>query len=164
MIRFSVSATTRSPRAHEQNGIHYHFLSKEEFQKFADEGAFLEWEEVYDGLMYGTLKSAVEDVVNSGYFCLLDIDVKGALNVKRQFADEALCLFIKAPSIQVLEQRLSERGTESSESLKRRLAKAREELSYAEEFDHIVVNEMLADAYAEVKSIIKPFIQQEHVR
>jgi guanylate kinase len=109
-IRFSVSATTRKPREGEKNGVHYFFLSREEFRKKADSGEFLEWEEFYNGTMYGTLRTVVENDLNKGYFVLLDIDVLGAKNVKEMYGDEALAIFITPPSIDVLKQRLIATG------------------------------------------------------
>ncbi|MDZ7807855.1 MAG: guanylate kinase [Gracilimonas sp.] len=114
-LKFSVSATTRPPRKGEENGIHYHFLSDQEFDKKISLGDFLEWEEFYGGKKYGTLRSEVDKQLNSGYFVLLDIEVKGAVNIKQIYGDECLSLFIKPPSIDILKQRLTDRGTEDDE-------------------------------------------------
>ncbi len=157
-LSFSVSATTRNPREGEQNGIHYHFLSPDDFNSKIDTGDFLEWEEFYGGKRYGTLRSEVDKKLNSGYFVLLDIEVKGALNVKRVYGEESLSIFIKPPSFDVLRQRLIERGTESEESLVLRLERAIKELDYADQFDRIIVNDDLDTAYRELKEAVSQFM------
>lgn len=156
-IKFSVSATTRAARNGEINGKDYYFLSNEEFDHRVDEKLFLEWE-FYSGNKYGTLRSEVDKLLESGYFPLLDIEVKGALNVKNLYDDDCVSIFIQPPSIQVLEQRLKKRGTETSFSVDKRLTRAKKEMKYAEHFDHLVVNDDLETAYSEVKAIIEPFI------
>lgn len=158
-LEFSISATSRQPRGAEQDGREYYFLSPEEFQKRVDDGEFVEWEEVYQGTCYGTLRSEVERVVEQGKNLIMDIDVKGAVNVKKQFGDEALALFIEPPCIEVLEQRLRSRNTDTDESIAKRLHKAEFELSYAPEFDRCVINDRLPDAVAEVKQAIKEFTE-----
>src|SRR5699024_4880678 len=135
-VRFSVSATTRSPRPGEIEGKHYQFLNESEFEEKADSGEFLEWEEIYNGTKYGTLRKTVENELKKGYFVLLDIDVLGALNVKKKFGDRALGIFIAPPSLDTLRQRLIDRGSETDQSLKRRLDRAKEEMLYADKFDH----------------------------
>ena len=157
-LKFSVSATTRNPREGEENGTHYHFLSPEEFQHRIDSDDFLEWEEFYGGSRYGTLRSEVDKILNSGYFILLDIEIKGALNVKQIYGNESLSLFIQPPSFEVLEQRLRERGTETEETLALRLERAKEELETADKFDRIIINDDLETAYNEVKSIVSNFM------
>jgi guanylate kinase len=157
-IRFSVSATTRKPREGEKNGVHYFFLSREEFRKKADSGEFLEWEEFYNGTMYGTLRTVVENDLNKGYFVLLDIDVLGAKNVKEMYGDEALAIFLTPPSIDVLKQRLIARGTETEQSLQTRLERAEKEMAYASHFDTVVVNDDLETAYGEIKKTVSNFI------
>jgi len=159
-IAFSVSATTRQPRKDETDGLHYHFISEKEFQEKISHDEFLEWEQVYDGTYYGTLRSDIENLRNKGYFTLLDIDVKGALNIKQQFKGEALGIFIKPPSIEVLEQRLKNRGTDSERKIRERLKKSKSELLYAGRFDNVVVNEKLDKAYGKVKEIVEKFMNR----
>lgn len=154
-LGFSVSATSRAPRAGEQNGREYFFLSTAEFDRRIAAGEFVEWEEVYAGTKYGTLRQEVERVLDSGHNLIMDIDVKGALNVKRQFGDTALSIFILPPSVEELEQRLRGRNTDSEESLRKRIEKAEYELGFADRFDCRVVNDNLEAAVAEVAGLIK---------
>jgi len=156
-IKFSISATTRPPRNDEKEGREYYFLSEEQFEERAGNGEFLEWE-YYNGHRYGTLRSEVDKLLESGYFPLLDIEVKGALNIKDIYGDDCVAIFIRPPSIEELEKRLIKRGTESETSMKRRIEIAEEELTYADNFDFVVVNDELDEAYDRVKSIIKHFI------
>ncbi|MEX2601636.1 MAG: guanylate kinase [Balneolaceae bacterium] len=157
-IRFSVSATTRPPRTGEKDGVNYHFLTHEKFQEKIDAGEFLEWEEFYNGNRYGTLRSDVENQRDKGYFVLLDIEVFGATRVKKMYGEEALSIFIKPPSLDELKKRLEARGTETEESLKTRLERAGEELTYASRFDRIVVNDDLDEAYRQVKLAVTEFM------
>ncbi len=157
-LKFSVSATTRTPREGEADGTHYHFLPRPKFDELIEEKAFLEWEEFYGGTRYGTLRSEVDKKLNSGYFILLDIEIKGALNVKRIYGDESLGIFIKPPSFEVLKQRLIARGTESEETLQLRLERAKKELEYADQFDRIIINDDLETAYAQVKEAVTDFL------
>lgn len=157
-IRFSVSATTRKPRPHEIDGKDYHFLSHSEFDKLVEEGAFLEYESFYNGKKYGTLKSEVEKELNNGYFCLLDIEVVGASNVKNIYKDQALAIFIKPPSIKDLRQRLLNRGTETGDTIKERLERVEYELSFENKFDVTVVNDDLNRAYKKVQHLVQTFI------
>jgi len=159
-LKFSVSATTRPPRKGEEHGKHYYFLSEADFDTKIKEHAFLEWEEFYGGKKYGTLRSEVDKKLNSGYFVLLDIEVKGAVNVKDIYGSECLSLFIKPPSTKVLKQRLTNRGTEDEETLALRLERAKEELTYADQFDQIVINDDLDTAYEEVKQAVSNFMNQ----
>lgn len=154
-LRFSVSATSRSPRGEEQNGREYYFLTPEEFDRRVAAGDFVEWEEVYSGTKYGTLKSEVERVLESGKNVIMDIDVKGALNVKRQYGDGAVAIFVAPPSLEELERRLRGRGTDSAESVTKRLEKAEYELTFRPQFDACVVNDNLDHAVSEVASIIE---------
>jgi guanylate kinase len=156
-IKFSVSATTRPPRKGEVDGKDYYFLSNGEFDQKIEADEFLEWE-YYSGNRYGTLQSEVDKLVESGYFPLLDIEVNGALNVKSIYKSEAISIFIEPPSIDVLEERLSNRGSETHESLRKRLKRATMEMSYSDHFDYAVVNDDLDAAYTEVKEIVEPFI------
>lgn len=157
-LRFSVSATTRPPRKGEKNGVDYHFLSRKEFDRRAAEGAFLEWEEFYNGQRYGTLRSDVENHLNNGYFILLDIEVLGAENVKKMYGNEALAVFLSPPSLDILKARLEARGTESKEMITTRLQRAQKEMACADRFDKIVINDNLEQAYRELKEIISTFI------
>lgn len=154
-LDFSVSATSRKPRGKEVHGRDYYFLSPEDFRSRVENGDFVEWEEVYSGTMYGTLRSEVERVVNTGRNLIMDIDVKGAINVKREFGNDALALFVAPPSIEVLESRLRGRNTDSEESVKKRLEKAEYELSFAPRFDYTIVNDMLPDAVNKISEIIR---------
>jgi guanylate kinase len=151
---FSISATTRSPRAHEQHGKDYYFLKQEEFKTRIEAGAFLEWEEVYEGLFYGTLRAEVDRLRDAGKQVLFDVDVKGGINIKQAYGPEAVSFFIQPPSLQVLRQRLEARGTNSPEDIERRCAKAAYELQFAEHFDHIILNDELEEAVAEVSEIL----------
>jgi guanylate kinase len=162
IIRFSVSATTRKPREHEVHGVNYYFLTVDEFDKKVEQGDFLEHETFYNGTRYGTLKSDVEKQLKNGYFILLDIEVNGAKNIKDQFGDECLSIFVKPPSIGVLESRLRNRGTESEESLKIRLERVQMELEQADTFDALVINDELDNAYNQLKSIVEPFLKSTH--
>ncbi len=158
LIKFSVSATTRPPRPHEVNGVDYYFLSPGEFQEYIDAGEFLEWEEVFNNYRYGTLRTVIEKKLKDGYFPLLDVEVYGALNIKQQFGDRCLSFFIKPPSIEILKERLANRGTETDKSITYRLERAKEELELAPKFDHVIINDQLDRAYNEIKSIVKPFL------
>lgn len=156
-VKFSVSATTRLPREGEVDGKDYFFLTDEEFDEKVDNDAFLEWEE-YSGHKYGTLRSEVDKLMKSGYFPLLDIEVKGALNIQKLYNSEAISIFIKPPSMEELKKRLDNRGSENEKSLQKRLKRAEMEMSHADDFDFVVVNDDLETAYAEVKKIVEPFI------
>lgn len=157
-IKFSVSATNRPPREGEVDGVHYHFLTTENFREFIDNDKFVEWEEVYPGRFYGTLCSEVERLLELGHNVILDIDVKGALNVKRLYGDNAVTIFIQPPSIDELRRRLEKRGTDSPELIEVRVGKAEYELGFAPEFDEVVVNDNLEDAVKETSEIIENFI------
>ena len=156
-LGFSISATSRKPRGAEVNGKDYFFLSEEEFQKKIDGGEFVEWEEVYAGTRYGTLQSAVERVTGSGSHLIMDVDVKGALNIKKRFGNDAVAIFVMPPDIATLEHRLRSRGTDSAETIERRLAKAEFEMGFAPQFDTVVVNDSLPRAVAEVADKIRAF-------
>ncbi len=157
-LSFSISATSRSPRGREQHGKDYYFLSSEEFKARVAGDELLEWEEVYAGTYYGTLRSEVERIWAQGKVVVFDIDVVGALNLKRQFGDRALALFVQAPSVEILEQRLRGRGTDSEEKIQQRVAKATIEMARAPEFDKVVVNDDLDTAKAEALAILKDFL------
>lgn len=157
-LGFSVSATSRTPRAGEENGREYYFLSQQEFHERIAQGDFLEWQEVYSGTLYGTLREEVQRMWRNNMVVLFDIDVKGALNVKRELGDAALTIFIAPPSLDVLRERLENRGTESPESIKKRLARAEEEIGYASRFDITIVNDVLDEAVDEAQRAIQPFL------
>lgn len=155
---FSISATSRAPRGAEKDGVDYYFLSLEEFQQRVAEDAFLEWEEVYPGQCYGTLKTEVEKSWSVGDAVAFDIDVVGGKNLKAQFGDQALALFIQAPSVEELEHRLVARGTDSPEKIKLRIEKASWEMNQSEYFDHIIINDDLDRAKAEAKKLLVDFL------
>lgn len=157
-LGFSVSATSRAPRGKEEHGREYYFISQEEFKNLVAKGEFVEWEEVYPGTCYGTLRSEVERVIKSGKNLVLDIDVAGGVNVKKIYGEQALSIFIEPPSMEELESRLRGRATDSDEVINKRLSKAKFELSYASQYDAIVVNDDLQVAVAEVRALIEKFI------
>lgn len=160
-LEFSISATSRQPRGEEQNGREYYFLSPEEFAYRVKKGDFVEWEEVYAGTCYGTLASEVERVIENGNNLIMDIDVKGALNVKRHYGDKALSIFILPPSKEELERRLRSRQTDSEEAIAKRLAKADYELDFAPQFDIRIVNDNLGTAVNETVDAISGFVVKE---
>lgn len=159
-LHFSISATSRPPRGTEKNGVEYFFLSPEEFKTLIAKGEFLEYEEVYKDRFYGTLKSQVDAQLERGENVVCDVDVLGGQNIKAYYGDKALSLFIQPPSIEVLKQRLESRGTDAPEVIKDRLARAEFELSYADKFDKVVVNDNLEDAQNEALSLIKTFLEK----
>jgi len=156
--RFSISATSRKPRGSEQDGVEYYFLTEEDFRKRISEGDFLEYEEVYPGCFYGTLRSEVDRTLDRGENVILDIDVQGGLNVKKIYGDRALTLFIQPPSIERLRERLERRGTDAPEVIERRLAKAETELSFAPKYDAIVVNDDLEEACQSAARVVEDFL------
>ncbi len=156
---FSVSAATRPPRAHEKNGFDYYFMSVEEFKKRIVNNEFVEWEEVYKDNFYGTLKAEVDRIWAKGNIVLFDVDVNGGINLKKYFGKKALSIFIMPPSIEVLEERLRKRGTETEEAVTMRIAKAHKEMQFHNDFDQIVLNDDLVtaqnDAYQKIIQFIK---------
>lgn len=160
-LKFSVSAASRAPRGDEKNGVAYWFISADEFRKRIADNEFVEYEEVYPGSFYGTLKSEVERIWDNGDAIIFDVDVKGGVNLKKYFGDRALSVFIQAPSVEVLRQRLVSRATDSPEAIERRVAKAAEEMTYADKFDHIIVNDDLQKAYADAEKLVDDFMGQE---
>jgi guanylate kinase len=157
-LGFSISASTRDKRGRtESHGMDYYFLSPEEFKKKIDDDAFVEWEEVYEGNFYGTLKSEIERIWNNGKNVIFDVDVKGGLNLKKYFGDLALSVFVKVPSMDMLQERLKERGTESAESMSRRLFKANFEMSFQDKFDVVLVNEHLDKSLKEAQGLYDSF-------
>lgn len=157
-LAFSVSACTRKQRPGEVHGKDYYFLSPEEFKSKIEDGAFVEWEEVYENGFYGTLKSEIERIRNSGKNVLFDVDVEGGLSLKKIYQKDALAIFIMPPDEEVLETRLRSRGTEDEESLQKRLSKAKKELSYYSKFDKVILNDVLEHAVEEAHSCVKKFI------
>jgi len=160
-LAFSVSATTRSPRGNEKNGIDYFFLSVEDFKKRISLGEFVEWEEVYQDLYYGTLISELERIWNEGNHVLFDVDVKGGISLKKLFGERALSLFIMPPSVEELEKRLTDRGTDSREKISMRVSKAAEELELADQFDDIIINDDLETAKRETLTTVRKFLAKK---
>ncbi|MES2679806.1 MAG: guanylate kinase [Bacteroidota bacterium] len=160
-IEFSISATSRPKRGVEQNGKDYYYLSVDDFKEKVANNEFLEWEEVYAGTHYGTLKIEVERIWAKGKAVIFDIDVEGGLNLKNQFKQDALAVFVMPPSIKILEERLHSRSTDSKESIARRISKAEKELKTAELFDVFILNENLADAFVKAEEIVKGFLGME---
>ena len=157
-LEFSVSACSRPKRAGEREGVDYYFLSPEEFKQKIEEGAFLEYEEVYPGSYYGTLKSELERIWQKDRHVMFDVDTIGGMRVKDIFKNNALSVFIKPPDVKTLEERLRARGTETEETIRKRMARAEFELSFADKFDRVVVNDSLEKAVKEVKTYILDFI------
>lgn len=158
-LEFSVSATTRPPRGNEKNGVDYYFLTKEIFEEKIKKNEFVEWEEVYTGNYYGTLKSEVERIWKSGKHVVFDVDVKGGIQLKKIYNTQALSVFIMPPSIHTLEKRLRERGTETAESIHTRVQKAFYELDFYKTFDALIVNENLPKALKDAEKIIAHFLK-----
>ena len=159
-LSFSISATSRAPRGTEQNGVEYFFLTPEEFKQRIANNEFLEYEELYKDRFYGTLKAQVEKQLAAGQNVIFDVDVVGGCNIKKFYGDRALSVFIQPPSLEELRKRLTGRGTDAPEVIESRLAKATFELSYAEKFDVVIVNDNLEKAQAEALKTIRDFIQQ----
>ena len=159
-LAFSVSATTRAPRGAEQDGVDYHFISPAAFETHIKQNDFLEYEMVYEGLYYGTLKSELERIWTEGKMPILDIDVKGAIAIQKQLGDQALSIFILPPSIEVLKERLTKRNTDSEEKMQMRLDKAAYEISFSDQFNAVVKNEVLDTACEETASLIQGFISK----
>ncbi len=157
-LAFSVSATTRSRRANEEEGKDYYYTNVQKFKELIAGGAFLEWQEVYENQFYGTLKSEVERLWKMGKNVVFDIDVKGALNVKREFSEQTLTVFIKPPSEEVLIERLKKRKSESEESLQKRIAKATFELSFEDKFDKVLVNDDLTTALQQAENFVRNWL------
>lgn len=160
-LRFSVSATNRAPRTGESDGVHYHFLTTQQFRDAIADGKFVEWEEVYPGRYYGTLRSELEQAIENGENIILDIDVKGALNVKKLFGSQAITLFIMPPSIAELRRRLTARGTDSDDIISERIGKAEYEISFADNFDRSIINDDLPVAIAQTERAITAFLNAE---
>ena len=159
-LSFSDSATTRQRREHEVDGKDYHFMDPNDFLERAKKGEFIEWEEVYKGQYYGTLYSEVERIWGAGGNVIFDIDVIGGLNLKKILGDRALSIFVKAPSVDVLEARLRKRSTETPEKIEQRVPKAHEEMAFEPRFDNVIVNEDLNTALVEAEHIVRAFLLQ----
>jgi guanylate kinase len=157
-LEFSVSATSRSPRPNEVHGKDYYFLPQTEFQQKIQNEEFLEWEEVYSGIYYGTLKSEVERIRNQGKNVIFDVDVVGGLNIKKYYGNDALAVFVMPPSVDELKNRLLGRSTETGERIKMRIEKAEYELSFAKQFDFNLVNDNLEQTFAEAKKLVSNFL------
>jgi guanylate kinase len=157
-LAFSISAATRQPRGQEKDGVDYFFMSETDFRKKIDEDAFVEWEMVYAGKYYGTLKSELERIWSEGRVPLLDIDVKGAVNVQKQYPGQTLSMFIEPPSLEELRRRLESRGTETPASLSDRLNKANYELGFKENFNFVIINDLLPRACSEAEEILIRFL------
>lgn len=160
-LAFSVSATSREPRPNEEHGKDYYFISKEEFQQKISNGEFLEWEEVYKGIFYGTLKSEVERIRNEGKNVIFDVDVVGGLNIKKFYGDDALAVFVQPPSVAELRKRLVNRSTEPEEKIAMRIAKAEHEMSFAPQFDVVIVNGKLEEALKEAEKVVSRFLSPQ---
>lgn len=159
-LYFSISCTSRAPRGTEQNGVEYFFLSPEEFRSRIENNEFLEYEEVYENRFYGTLKEQVEHQREAGQNVVFDVDVKGGCNIKQYYGDEALSLFIQPPSIDELRRRLEGRATDTPDAIEARIAKASYELTFAERFDRVIVNDDLETAKAETYAVVKEFLSR----
>jgi guanylate kinase len=160
-LAFSVSATSREKRPGEQHGMHYYFISPAEFKKKIRENAFVEWEEVYPGHFYGTLKNEVERLLNEGKNVIFDIDVKGGMNIKRFYPGRTMSVFVQVPGLDELKKRLKERNTETEEKINLRLSKAREEWQFAPQFDVILMNADLPVAIKEAYRLVKDFLHEK---
>ena len=160
-LEFSISATSRAPRGQEKHGVEYYFYSADEFRSMITEDKFVEYEEVYAGSFYGTLRSEVERIWAKGHAIVFDIDVQGGVNLKRIFGEQALSVFIQAPSVDILRERLIGRGTDTEEAIERRVAKAASEMEFAAgKFDYVLVNDDLATAKAEAEKVIAGFLAE----
>ena len=158
-LEFSISATSRVPRGNETDGVDYYFFSTEEFKTRIANDEFLEYEEVYSGTYYGTLKNEIERITSNGKNIVFDVDVVGGLNIKKLYGDKALAIFIQPPSIEELKNRLIKRGTDSAEKIDVRVAKAEEEMGYAKDFDIIIINEDLEQAIHNTKIALTNFLK-----
>ena len=158
-LAFSISATSRAPRGEEVDGKDYYFISLKEFKNKIKNDKFIEWEEVYTNHYYGTLKEEIMQIWDSGKSVVFDVDVIGGLNLKKFFAEDALAIFVQPPSLEILEERLRSRATESEEKIKQRLAKAKRELAKAHDFDTILVNNKLEEAFKEAEELVVNFLK-----
>jgi guanylate kinase len=160
-LGFSISASTRDKRGRtEQNGKDYYFLTPEEFKRKIDENAFIEWEEVYEGNFYGTLKDEIQRLWDEGKHVIFDVDVKGGVNLKKYFGDKALAIYVKVPSLEILHERLKDRGTETEESLSRRLYKAKFESTFEDKFDVTILNDDMQKSFEEAEQMVGVFLSK----
>lgn len=160
-LEFSISATSRAPRGQEKHGVEYYFYSADEFRSMITEDKFVEYEEVYAGSFYGTLRSEVERIWAKGHAIVFDIDVQGGVNLKKIFGNQALSIFIQAPSVEILRTRLVGRGTDTEEAIERRVAKAASEMEFAAgKFDYTLINDDLQTALAEAENVVKGFLSK----
>lgn len=159
-LGFSISATSRAPRGEEKHGKEYFFMTEAEFKDRVGKGHFVEWEEVYPGVCYGTLESEVSRITKTGKNLIMDVDVKGALNIKKRYDSEVLSIFVMPPNKEELEKRLRSRGTDNEETIRRRLEKSEYEMSFSPEFDYVVVNDNLEEAVNGVEKRIREFINK----
>lgn len=160
-LEFSISATSRAPRGQEKHGVEYYFFSADKFRQLIAEDSFVEFEEVYAGSFYGTLKSEVDRIWAKGHTIIFDIDVQGGVNLKKFFGEKALSVFIQAPSVEILRERLVGRGTDTEEAIERRVAKAASEMEFAEgKFDYVLINDDLQTAKAEAEKVIGDFLRK----
>lgn len=158
-LKFSISAASRAPRGSEQNGVEYYFMSADSFREKIAADQFVEWQEVYAGSYYGTLKSEVERIWNEGKVIIFDVDVQGGYNLKKYFGDQALSVFIQAPSVDILRQRLISRATDSAEAIEKRVGKAQEEMDFAKgKFDYTLINDELDKAFADIEKVVGDFL------
>jgi guanylate kinase len=160
-LEFSVSATSRPIRPGEVNAREYHFISTDEFRSKIDRGELLEWQEVYPGSYYGTLKSEVDRIHGNGHIPIFDVDVVGGLNIKKMYGRDALAIFVQPPSYEILEQRLIARATDSKESLKKRLDKVKWELEFADKFDAVIINDRIEKAFLDAVEIVHNFLDND---
>lgn len=158
-LAFSISATSRKPRGAEVDGVEYYFLDEASFRTKIADGEFLEYEEVYSGTFYGTLKSELDRIASQGKYTVFDVDVKGGVRIKQLFGEDALSIFIMPPSMEVLEARLRSRSTDSEESIQKRIARAELEIAYSEQFDKVIVNDKLEDSIAETAAALSSFLK-----
>lgn len=159
-LEFSVSATCRAPRGTEKHGQEYYFFTEDEFRAKISNNEFLEWEEVYPGCFYGTLQSELDRIWSKGHTVVFDVDVKGGINIKKKFGDNALSVFIQPPSVEELKKRLLGRGTDDADKIEQRVAKAEYEMSFADQFDTIIVNDNLENAQAEAEGKVHMFLEK----
>ncbi len=159
-LQFSISATSREPRKGEAHGVNYYFFTEDDFRKAVADGRFVEWEEVYPGRFYGTLRSEIDRITSAGHNVIMDVDVKGGVNIKRIMGADALSVFVQPPSVETLRQRLEARATDTPEQIEQRVAKAEYEMAFAAQFDRTVVNDDLHTAVEDVRKLVKDFISE----
>ena len=159
-LEFSISATSRAPRGTERDGVDYYFLSPDEFRRRIAAGEFVEWEEVYRDNYYGTLKSELTRIWGKGHAVILDVDVVGGMNIKKMYPENTLAIFVMPPSIDELRRRLESRGTDASDKIDIRIAKAEREISYSKDFDCIIVNDDLEKAVREAEAAVRAFLER----